>query len=294
MAYTLGIKQLVVGINKMDDSTVNYSQERFNEIKKESWGFLKKFGYKEKNLTYVPISGYRGENLFERSDKMPWYKGPSLLEAVDKLPEPKRPSDKPLRLPLQDVYKISGVGTVPVGRVETGTLKPGMTVKFSPSGIKTEVKSIEMHHEMLDKAEPGDNVGFNIKGVTVKDIRRGFVCSDANNDPAFECVDFTATVIVMNHPGQIVNGYTPVLDCHTSHIASKFVKILKKSNKRLGKAETEPDFIKKGDTAVIQIVPSKAVCVESFSQYPPLGRFAIRDMKRTIGVGVIKEVTKKK
>lgn len=216
------------------------------------------------------------------------------MEAIDSLAVPVRPSDKPLRLPLQDVYKISGVGTVPVGRVETGVLKPGMMVKFSPSDLTTEVKSIEMHHEMLEKAEPGDNVGFNIKGISVDQLRRGFVCSNTKEDPAKDCADFTAQVIVLNHPGQITNGYTPVLDCHTAHIASKFEKIESKIDRRSGQVkEKDPQFIKKGDAAIIQIKPSKAMCVENFKEYPPLGRFAIRDMKQTIGVGVIKTVNKK-
>lgn len=225
---------------------------------------------------------------------MEWYKGPCLVDAIDQLPAPKRPDDKPLRLPLQDVYKISGIGTVPVGRVETGVLKPGMQVKFCPGGIVTEVKTIEQHHEELEEAHPGNNVGFNIKNVAVKDLRRGYVCSDAKNDPAKECDTFDAQVIVIKHPGQINNGYTPVLDCHTAHIASKFEKILEKKDRRTGKTlEENPTFIKQSDCAIIRIKPTKAMCVENFKEYPPLGRFAIRDMKQTIGVGVIKSVVKK-
>lgn len=294
LAYTLGIRQLIVGVNKMDVDTVNYKKERYEQIVQEAGNFLKKSGFKKKNITFVPYSGMSGENLATKSDKMKWYKGPCLLEAIDNLAEPTRPDDKPLRLPLQDVYKISGYGTVPVGRVETGVLKVGMMVKFSPSDITTEVKSIEMHHESLPQANPGDNVGFNIKGVTVKDLRRGFVCSDSKNDPGRDCLDFTAQVIVLNHPGQIRNGYTPVLDCHTSHIASKFEKITAKIDRRTGKElEKDPEFVKKGDCAIVKIVPSKAVCVENYKEYPPLGRFAVRDMKQTIGVGIIKSVNKK-
>merc|ERR1712231_8705 len=151
-----------------------------------------------------------------------WYKGPYLLEALDTAKPPKRPVDKPLRLPLQDVYKIGGIGTVPVGRVETGVIKPGQIVTFAPVQLSTEVKSVEMHHESLPEATPGDNVGFNIKNVSVKDIKRGYVASDSKNDPAKEAKTFTAQVIVMNHPGEIGNGYSPVLDCHTAHIACKF------------------------------------------------------------------------
>lgn len=185
----------------MDHDSINYTQTRYNEIVKEAKNFLKKTGFKTENIQYVPFSGMQGENLVTKSDKMPWYKGKCLLDTIDSLPEPKRPSESPLRLPLQDVYKISGIGTVPVGRVETGVLKPGMNVTFAPSNISTEVKTVEMHHSELPQANPGDNVGFNVKNVTVKDLKRGYVCSDSKNDPARQCDNFTAQVIIMNHPG---------------------------------------------------------------------------------------------
>jgi len=223
------------------------------------------------------------------------YKGITLLECLDTVRPPKRPLDKPLRLPLQDVYKIGGVGTVPVGRVETGLIKPGMVVTFAPSGITTEVRSVEMHHEQLEQAGPGDNVGFNVKNVSVKDIKRGFVAGDSKNDPPHQAATFDAQVIVMNHPGSIGNGYTPVLDCHTSHIACKFLELKEKVDRRSGKSvgEGAPKSIKTGDAAVITIEPTKPMCVESFAQYPPLGRFAVRDMKQTVAVGIIKSVDKK-
>jgi len=207
---------------------------------------------------------------------------------------PSRPTDKPLRLPLQDVYKIGGIGTVPVGRVETGVIKPGMVVTFAPTGLTTEVKSVEMHHEALPEAGPGDNVGFNIKNVSVKEIRRGFVAGDSKNDPPKETASFNAQVIVLNHPGEIRNGYTPVLDCHTAHIACKFNEIKEKVDRRTGKATEEaPKFIKSGDAAIVNLIPTKPLCVEAFADYPPLGRFAVRDMRQTVAVGVIKEVIKK-
>ena len=294
LAFTLGVKQMVVACNKMDDKTVNFSQARYDEIAKEVGAYLKKVGYNVEKVRFVPISGWNGDNMIEKSDNMPWYKGPTLLEALDMLDPPSRPLDKPLRLPLQDVYKIGGIGTVPVGRVETGILKPGDVVTFAPVGITTEVKSIEMHHESLPEAIPGDNVGFNVKNISVKDIRRGNVCSNSKNDPAKEAEWFQAQVIVLNHPGQISNGYTPVLDCHTSHIACKFAEIESKIDRRSGKElEKEPKFVKSGDAAMVKMVPSKPMCVESFTEYPPLGRFAVRDMRQTVAVGVIKKVEKK-
>jgi elongation factor 1-alpha len=294
LAYTLGVKQMIVIVNKMDDSTVKFAQARYEEIKTELSAYLKKVGYNPEKVPFVPCSGWNGDNMMEPSPNIPWWKGPTLLQALDAVTPPTRPSDKPLRLPLQDVYKIGGIGTVPVGRVETGVLKPGMVVSFAPAGVTTEVKSVEMHHEALVEAVPGDNVGFNVKNVSVKDIRRGNVCGDSKNDPPVGCADFTAQVIVLNHPGQIGQGYTPVLDCHTAHIACRFNEILTKVDRRTGKAiEEAPKAIKSGDAAMVNLVPSKPMCVESFAEYPPLGRFAVRDMRQTVAVGVIKEVNKK-
>merc|ERR1712061_694195 len=257
LAFTLGVKQLIVGINKMDNTEPKYSKDRYEEIVKEVSNYVKKIGYNPKSVAFVPISGWHGDNMIEASTNMPWYKGwnketkeggkqsgTTLLEALDSIIPPQRPTDKPLRLPLQDVYKIGGIGTVPVGRVETGIIKPGMVVTFAPNALTTEVKSVEMHHESLPEAPPGDNVGFNIKNVSVKDIKRGYVASDSKNKPASGCANFTAQVIVLNHPGQICNGYSPVLDCHTAHMACKFNEIKEKVDRRTGKAvETNPKSI---------------------------------------------------
>jgi len=306
LCFTLGVKQLIVAVNKMDSTEPKYSEQRFEEIHKEITAYVKKVGYNPAIVPILPISGFNGDNMLEKSDNMAWWKKrkierksggyefETLFDALDNIEPPTRPSDKPLRLPLQDVYKIGGIGTVPVGRVETGILKPGMVVNFAPTGPTTEVKSVEMHHEALVEAVPGDNVGFNVKNVAVKDLKRGFVASDTKNDPAKEAADFTAQVIVLNHPGQIQAGYSPVLDCHTAHIACKFAELMTKIDRRTGKElEAGPKFVKSGDSCIVKMVPSKPMCVETFQQYPPLGRFAVRDMKQTVAVGVIKEVNKK-
>ncbi|CAN0576994.1 unnamed protein product, partial [Ectocarpus sp. 12 AP-2014] len=254
---------MIVCINKMDDSSVMYGEPRYTEIKEEVAIYLKKVGYKPAKIPFVPISGWAGDNMIDKSTNMPWYKGPYLLEALDTMKEPTRPTDKPLRLPLQDVYKIGGIGTVPVGRVETGTLKPGMVVTFAPCMLDTEVKSVEMHHEALPEAVPGDNVGFNVKNVSVKDIRRGYVAGDSKRDPPKGAAGFNAQVIVMNHPGQISNGYAPVLDCHTAHVACKFKEITQKMDRRSGKVmEENPKFVKTGDACMVNMEPSKPMCVE--------------------------------
>jgi elongation factor 1-alpha len=312
LAFTLGVRQLIVAVNKMD--TTQWSEARFHEIVKETSSFIKKVGYNPKEVPFVPISGFNGHNMLPPQEgeedigkkAMPWYKGweketkkqgkktgRTLFEAIDAIYPPDRPTDKPLRLPLQDVYKIGGIGTVPVGRIETGTLKPGMVVTFAPAGVTTEVKSVEMHHQQLLEAYPGDNVGFNVKNVSVKEIRRGNVAGDSKNDPPAGAASFNAQVIVLNHPGQIGAGYAPVLDCHTAHIACKFSELLEKIDRRTGKStESNPKFIKSGDAAIVKMIPSKPMCVESFQAYPPLGRFAVRDMRQTVAVGVIKTVEK--
>lgn len=303
LAYTLGVRSLIVAVNKMD--SVKWDESRFQEIVKETSNFIKKVGYNPKNVPFVPISGWNGDNMIEPTTNAPWYKGweketksgtvkgKTLLEAIDSIEPPARPTDKPLRLPLQDVYKIGGIGTVPVGRVETGVIKPGMVVTFAPAGVTTEVKSVEMHHEQLEAGLPGDNVGFNVKNVSVKEIRRGNVCGDSKNDPPKASESFNATVIVLNHPGQISAGYSPVLDCHTAHIACRFDELLEKNDRRSGKKiEDAPKFLKSGDAALVKFIPSKPMCVEAFTDYPPLGRFAVRDMRQTVAVGVIKSVVK--
>ncbi|KAK8960222.1 Elongation factor 1-alpha [Platanthera guangdongensis] len=295
LAFTFGVKQMICCCNKMDATTPKYSKARYDEIvKKVSCYLMKKVGYNPNKIPFVPISGFEGDNMIERSSNLDWYKGPTLLEAFDLIQEPKRPTDKPLRLPLHDVYKIGSIGTVPVGRVETGVLKHGMVVTFGPSGLTTKVKSVEMHRKELLEALPGDNVGFNVKNVAVKDLKRGFVASNSKDDPAKEAANFTSQVIIMNHPGQIGNGYTAVLDCHTCHIVVKFAKILTKNDRRSGKElEKEPKFLKYGDAGFVKMIPTKPMVVETFSEYPPLGRFAVRDMRQTVAVGVIKSVEKK-
>jgi len=318
LAYTLGVKQMIVGVNKMDSTAPTpYNEARFLEIRKEVQGYVKKIGYNPKEIIFCPISGWHGDNMLEKSTNMTWWdtgygdkkaekgwakttkeggdkKGLTLIDALNSINPPKRPTDKPLRLPLQDVYKIGGIGTVPVGRVETGVIKPGMVVTFAPANVTTEVKSVEMHHEALAEAIPGDNVGFNVKNVSVKEIRRGNVTSDSKNDPAKECKTFHAQVIILNHPGEIKNGYAPVMDCHTAHIACKFEEIKHKCDRRSGKVlEDYPKSVKNGDAAMVDMAPSKPLCVESFADYPPLGRFAVRDMRQTVAVGVIKSVTAK-
>jgi elongation factor 1-alpha len=272
LAYTLGVSQLVVAINKMDDPTVNWKKERYEEIKDEISRMLKMPGFKVEKIPFVPTSGWTGDNLVKKSEKMPWYDGPVLLEAFDTFEMPPKPLDKPLRLPLQDVYTIKGVGTVPVGRVETGVLKVGDEVIFTPSNVKGEVKSIETHHTKIPKAEPGDNVGFNVRGITRKDVRRGDVCAHPNN-PATVAKEFIGQIIVIYHPTAIAAGYTPVLHHHTGQVACRFTELIKKLDPRSGQTVDEkPDFLKTGDGAVVKMEPLHPIAVEPYVDFPRLGR----------------------
>ena len=263
-------------------------KSRYEEIVIQLSSILMKVGYKPDELQFVPISGFKGDNLIEPSAKHFWYKGPTLLEALNRIKEPKRLSDKPLRLPLQGVYKIGGIGTVAAGCVRTGVLKPGMVVTFAPNGRQGEVTSVQMDHADLSEALPGDNVGFAVKNVSDAHLSRGYVASNSKHHPAKEATHFTSNVIITGHPGRIGNGYTPVLYCHTSRIAVRFAKLFAKLDKKSQKViEKEPKFLKKGDGGVIQMIPTKPMVVESFYEYPSLGRFIVRDMRQTVAVGVI-------
>jgi len=293
LAFTLGVNQIVVAVNKMDDPSVNWSEERYNEIKNEVTRMLKIVGYKVDKIPFVPTSGWTGDNLFKRSEKMPWYKGPALYEAIDLFDVPPKPTEKPLRLPIQEVYSITGVGTVPVGRVETGVLKVGDTIVFMPANATGEVKSIETHHVKIQKALPGDNIGFNIRGIAKKDIRRGDVGGHTNNPPTV-AREFIGQIIVIYHPTAIAAGYTPVLHAHTGQIACRFTELVKKTDPRTGQTvEEKPAFLKTGDGALVRFEPLHPIAVEAYADFPELGRFAIRDMGTTVAAGVIKEITQK-
>jgi elongation factor 1-alpha len=291
LAKVLGISQLIVGLNKMD--AVNFDRAKFDDVKNKVGELLKTVGYDISKITFVPYSALEGSNVSSKSDKLSWYNGPTLLGALDTLVAPKKPVEKPLRLPIQDVYSIAGFGTVPVGRVETGVMKPGDQVIIMPSGAKTEVKSIEMHHQQLQTAEPGDNVGFNIKGVDKKDIKRGDVVGPASSPPTVT-EEFTAQIVVINHPTAIAPGYTPVFHIHTAQIAATITELLEKKDPKTGQTmQKNPEFLKNGDVALVKIKISKPMVVEKYSDFPQLGRFAIRDMGQTVAAGVVLDVVKK-
>lgn len=293
LARTLGVEQLIVAVNKMDATKPEYSEARYNEIKTEVSTLLRSIGYKVDKIPFIPISSYKGENIVKSSSKMSWYKGPFLVQSLNDLTVPPKPVDKPLRLPVQDVYSITGAGTVPVGRVETGILKAGMKVHFMPADKVGEVKSIEMHHEQIPQAEPGDNVGFNVRGVDKKDLRRGDVAGPADNPPTV-AKSFTAQIVVLNHPSVITVGYTPVFHAHTAQVACTFEELIAALDPKTGAAKAEkPEFIKTGDAARVKIRPTKPMVIEPAKTFPQLGRFAIRDMGQTVAAGQVIDVEKR-
>ena len=290
LAKTMGINQMIVAVNKMDATEPPWSKERYEQIKEILGKFLKSLGYDISKIPFIPVSAWTGDNLIERSVNMPWYNGPTFVEALDMLEPPAKPVDKPLRIPIQDVYAISGVGTVPVGRVETGVLKVGDKVVFMPPGKVGEVRSIETHHTRIEKAEPGDNIGFNVRGIERRDLKRGDVAGHLDNPPTV-AEEFTARVFIIWHPTAITVGYTPVVHIHTASVACRITEIIAKLDPRTGKEiEKNPQFLKAGEAAIVKFKPIKPLVVEKYSEFPPLGRFAMRDMGKTIGIGIVTDV----
>jgi elongation factor 1-alpha len=288
LARTLGITQLIIAMNKMDE--VNYDKARFDIVKADLSALLKMVGFKPDEILFIPTSAFKGDNLAKLSENTKWYTGPTLLAALDTLKIPDKPTTLPLRIPVQDAYTISGIGTVPVGRVETGVMKPGDKIIFMPAKAVGEVKSIEMHHQEIKEAVPGDNIGWNVRGVEKKDIRRGDVCGSVAKPPTV-ADEFTAQIVVLQHPSAITIGYTPVLHCHTAQVAGTITAILKKLDPKTGQVAAEnPDFIKAGDAAVVVIKPAKPLCIEKVKEIPQLGRFAIRDMGMTIAAGMVQDI----
>jgi len=272
---------------------VNYDEARYKELKGQLLELLKTVGYKEENLVFIPVSAYEGENVTKPSDKMKWFDGPTFLEALDMMKVPEKPVQLPLRIPVQDVYSITGVGTVPVGRVETGKLKKGDKVIFNPPGKVGEVKSIEMHHEEIPEAVPGDNIGWNVRGISRNELRRGDVCGHTDSPPTV-ADEFTAQIVVLQHPTAITAGYTPVFHCHTAQVASAITEITKKLDPRTGATKEEnPDYIKAGDAAIIKVKPTRPLVIERVKEIPQLGRFAIRDMGQTVAAGMVIDIKPK-
>ncbi|MFQ5940792.1 MAG: translation elongation factor EF-1 subunit alpha [Nitrososphaerales archaeon] len=290
---TLGVSQLIVAINKMDDQLVKYSKERFEEVKNIVEDLLKGIGYNTAKIRFIPTSGWKGDNLSKKAENMSWYDGPTLMQALDEFVEPEKPLTKPLRLPIQDVYSITGVGTVPVGRIETGKLKPNDKIVVMPEGASGEIKSIETHHTQIPEAQAGDNIGFNVRGIDKKQIKRGDVVGPVGNPPT-SAKEFKAQIIVIYHPTALAPGYTPVMHAHTAQVAATLTEFVAKIDPRSGQTvEENPKFLKNGDSAIVKIRPVRPLCIETFKDFPELGRFALRDMGTTIAAGVVQEVTEK-
>jgi len=288
LARTLGIDELIVAVNKMD--LVDYDEDRYTEVVDDVKKLLKQVAFPTDDASFIPTSAFEGDNVSEHSENTSWYDGETLLEALNSLPEPQPPTDAPLRLPIQDVYTISGIGTVPVGRVETGTMHPGDNVSFQPSDVGGEVKTIEMHHEEVPEAGPGDNVGFNVRGIGKDDIRRGDVCGPAD-DPPTVAKTFQAQIVVMQHPSVITAGYTPVFHAHTAQVACTIESIDQQIDPATGDVvEENPDFIQAGDAAIVTVRPQKPLSIEPSSEIPELGSFAVRDMGQTVAAGRVLSV----
>ncbi|MDO8563919.1 MAG: translation elongation factor EF-1 subunit alpha [Nanoarchaeota archaeon] len=290
---TMGVGDIAVAINKMD--AVEYKEEAFNKAKTEVSAVLKQAGYKPDTMTFLAISGFKGDNVVKKSPNMPWYKGPTIMEQLDLFKDPEKPTQLPLRMPLQDVYEITGIGTVPVGKIETGVMKIGQKVIILPGrsgkGVPGEVRTIEMHHEQLQMGEAGDNVGINIRGVGKKDVARGDVVCDASK-PATIAEEFVAQVAVISHPTVIAKGYTPVFHVHTAQVPCQFIELIEKTSPD-GTTAKNPDFLKNGDVARVRIKPIGNLVLETQAANPHMARFAIRDAGATVAAGVCIEVKAK-
>ena len=290
---TMGVGQVAVAVNKMD--VVDYKEDAYKKTVADVSNILKQAGYKPEGTTYLAISGFKGDNVVKKSTNMPWYKGPTILEQMDLFTQPEKPISLPLRMPLQDVYEITGIGTVPVGKIETGIMKPGQKVLILPGrsgkGISGEVKTVEMHHEMLSQAEAGDNVGVNIRGVGKKDIARGDVICDAAQ-PATIAEEFVAQIAVISHPTVIAKGYTPVFHVHTAQVPVQFIELIEKTSPD-GVTVKNPDFLKNGDVAKVRLKPIGNLVIETQAKNPHMSRFAVRDAGATVGAGVCIEVKAK-
>ena len=291
LSRTLGVGQIVVALNKMDDA--GYTEARYNEVKEIVEKMLKMVGYNTSKVNFIPVSAWKGDNLVKKSQNMPWYKGPTLSEALDSFTPPEKPINKPLRIPIQDVYSITGVGTVPVGRVETGIIKSNQKVIVMPAGVSGEVKSIETHHTQMDSAEAGDNIGFNLRGVDKKLIHRGDIIGNIESPPSV-AKEFEAQIIVIHHPTAMAPGYTPVLHAHTAQVAATLSEFVAKIDPKTGGiTEEKPKFLKTGDAAIVKIKPVRPLAIETFKEFPEIGRFALRDMGTTIAAGIVKTITEK-
>jgi len=293
---TMGVNDIAVLINKMD--TVDYKEDAFNKVKDEISALLKTVGIKVDKVPFLPVAGLKGDNIKDKSPNMPWYKGPTLYEQLDLFPEPSKPTDLPMRMPIQDVYEITGIGTVPVGKIETGIMKIGQKVKILPGrsgrGIDGEVKTIEMHHEQFTEALAGYNVGINIRGVGKKDLARGDVICEAAK-PATIAEEFTAQIAVINHPTVIAKGYTPVFHVHTAQVPCQLIDIVHKIDPASGQPmQGKVDFLKNGDVAVVKFKPIGNLVIEKSSVNPHMARFAIRDAGATVAAGVCMDLVEKK
>ncbi len=293
---TMGVKNIVVAINKMD--AVDYKEDKFKEVKEDVGKLLKGVGINPEQTNFIACSGLKGDNVAKKSENMSWYKGPTIIEQFDLFPAPELPTNLPMRMPVQDVYEITGIGTVPVGKIETGIMKQGMKVKILPGrtgkGIDGEVKTIEAHHEILPQADAGDNVGVNLRGIGKKDIARGDVICDAAQ-PLKIVEEFIATITVINHPTVLAKGYTPVFHVHTAQVPCQFIELIDQIDPKTGQSiKQSPDFLKNGDTAKVRIKPVGNLALETQSENAYMSRFAVRDAGATVAAGMCTEITKSK
>jgi len=311
----LGVKQLIVGVNKMDCDVAKYSKARYTEVRDEMTNMLQKVGWKKAFIKHrtpvLPISGWIGDNLLTKSDKMPWWKGQdiklskketlhvdTLLDCLDKMVKtPARPRDQPLRMPCNGVYKIKGVGDVITGRVEQGFVEPGKETIFLPTHTSSKpcmgkVFTVEMHHKSVKDAGPGDNVGLNMKGLDKGNMPRvGDVMIYKGDESLKANKNFTAQVQVLDHPGQLKKGYSPIAFIRTGRSACKIADISWKIGKETGgKKAPNPPFLKANEMGQVIFEPQQPFVADAFKNCDGLGRVAIMEGATVVMLGKINAV----
>ena len=301
----LGIEKLIVGVNKMD--SCDWSEQRFNEIREEMTKMITQAGFKPKQVAFIPYSGFKGENLVERTDKMPWYKGfevnisktekasgYTLYDALEKVVRPPvRKPDAEVRIPINGIYKIKGVGDVITGRVEQGTINAGDVCRVVPRKLENlKVFSIEMHHKTWPNAKPGDNVGMNMKGLDKNNMPKvGDVITLQKEPMCLPVESFVAQVAVQEHPGQLKPGFSPCIHVRTAKSACKMTKINWKISKKTGDQKIEnPEFLERAEQAEIEFEPKQAIYLESFDKCEGLGRIAVMDSNNLVMLGKVMSV----
>lgn len=291
LAKTLGVSKLLVVVNKMDDPSVEWAKERFDEIEKKMVPFLKSCGYNiKKDVLFLPISGLLGYNMKERMPKTvcSWWDGPCFFEALDKIETPTRDPMAPFRMPLIDKFK--DMGTVVMGKIESGTVRRGDSLILMPNKARVKVVTILRDADEVRTAKPGENLRIRLSGVEEEDILPGFVLSSIER-PISSVVEFDAQLQILellDHKAIFTAGYKAVLHIHSVVEECEVTELLQQIDPKTKKPiKKKLLFVKGGAIVVVRIQVNDIICVERFEDFPQLGRFTLRDEGKTVAIGKV-------